>query len=56
MQGADADDLHRVYEAESTHLEPWTDAPGEISDFDWRDFLGCREYGSFAVSLMICSC
>ncbi|RAH54202.1 MGS207 protein [Aspergillus piperis CBS 112811] len=44
MQGADADDLHRVYEAESTHLEPWTDAPGEISDFDWRDFLGCREY------------
>lgn len=43
MQGADADDLHRVYEAESKHLEPWTDAPGEISDFDWRDFLGCRE-------------
>ncbi|RAK96192.1 questin oxidase family protein [Aspergillus ibericus CBS 121593] len=44
LQGADADDLNRVYEAESKHLEVWTDAPAEISLYDWRDYLGCREY------------
>ncbi|KAL5688518.1 hypothetical protein EMGR_000746 [Emarellia grisea] len=44
LQGADADDLNRVYEAESKTLEPWIDSPGEISTYDWRDFLGRREY------------
>ncbi|OOF96746.1 hypothetical protein ASPCADRAFT_206917 [Aspergillus carbonarius ITEM 5010] len=44
LQGADADDLNRVYEAESQLLEAWTDAPAEISIHDWRDFLACREY------------
>lgn len=43
LQGADADDLNRVYEAESKLLEPWTDSPSEISTDDWRDYLGCRE-------------
>lgn len=46
LQGADADDLGRVYESESKLLEPWTDSPGEISTDDWRDYLGCREYAS----------
>ncbi|KAJ5820263.1 hypothetical protein N7474_005854 [Penicillium riverlandense] len=44
LQGADADDLTRVYETESKLLDPWTDSPGEISSDDWRDYLGCREY------------
>ncbi|OQO04346.1 hypothetical protein B0A48_10957 [Cryoendolithus antarcticus] len=42
--GADADELNHVYEAESKHLEAWTDSPGEIARHDWRDFLGKREY------------
>lgn len=42
--GADSDQLNHIYEAESKHLEPWKDSPGEISEHDWRDFLGKREY------------
>ncbi|TKA22326.1 hypothetical protein B0A50_08051 [Salinomyces thailandicus] len=42
--GADSDQLTHIYEAESKHLEPWRDSPGEISQHDWRDFLGKREY------------
>lgn len=44
LQGADPNDLTRIYEAESKLLEPWTDSPGEISADDWRDYLSCREY------------
>lgn len=44
LQGADADDLNRIYEAESKLLDPWSDSPGEISTYDWRDYLGQREY------------
>lgn len=42
--GADADQLNHIYETESKHLEAWRDSPGEISEHDWRDFLGKREY------------
>ena len=42
--GADSDQLNHIYEAESKHLEPWRDSPGEISEHDWRDFLGKRNY------------
>ncbi|KAF2172301.1 hypothetical protein M409DRAFT_17536 [Zasmidium cellare ATCC 36951] len=42
--GADSDELTHIYEAESKHLEPWHDSPGEIAKHDWRDFLGKREY------------
>ena len=42
--GADSDELNHIYEAESKHLEPWRDSPGEISQHDWRDYLGKREY------------
>ena len=41
--GADSDELTHIYEAESKHLEPWHDSPGEIAKHDWRDFLGKRE-------------
>ncbi|KAB8267016.1 hypothetical protein BDV30DRAFT_220965 [Aspergillus minisclerotigenes] len=44
LQGADVDDLNRIYEAESKLLDPWVDSPGEISTYDWRDYLGYREY------------
>ena len=42
--GADSDELNQIYEAESKHLEPWRDSPGEISAHDWREYLGKREY------------
>ena len=42
--GAEADELNHISEAESKHLEPWKDSPGEIARHDWRDFLGKREY------------
>lgn len=42
--GADSDQLGHIYEAESKHLEPWKDSPGEISKHDWREYLGKREY------------
>ena len=47
VQGADADELHRLYESECLVMEPWVDSPGEISLDDWRDFLGRREYVFF---------
>lgn len=46
IQGADADELHRLYETECLVMEPWVDSPGEVSLDDWRDFLGRREYVS----------
>ncbi|KAK0278068.1 hypothetical protein LTR35_009390 [Friedmanniomyces endolithicus] len=39
-----ADQLSHIYDAESRHLEPWRDSPGEIAKHDWRDNLGKREY------------
>ncbi|TKA37349.1 hypothetical protein B0A54_10934 [Friedmanniomyces endolithicus] len=42
--GADSDQLSHIYDAESRHLEPWRDSPGEIAKHDWRDNLGKREY------------
>jgi hypothetical protein len=42
--GADSNELNHIYNAESEHLEPWHDAPNEISKHDWREYLGKREY------------
>lgn len=54
LQGADADDLARLYESESKLLDPWVDSPAEITAEDWRDHLGCREYVvAFAASRAI---
>ncbi|GAB7348014.1 hypothetical protein MBLNU459_g5507t1 [Dothideomycetes sp. NU459] len=44
LLGASADQLTAIYEKESSQLEPWHDAPGEISIHDWRDYLGKRDY------------
>ncbi|KAH7069249.1 hypothetical protein FB567DRAFT_565001 [Paraphoma chrysanthemicola] len=42
--GGTAEHLNDIYEKEAEQLEPWKDAPGEISREDWREFLGKREY------------
>ncbi|KAL4918797.1 hypothetical protein BDW62DRAFT_57875 [Aspergillus aurantiobrunneus] len=44
LLGADADGLNRLYECELKPLDTWNDSPSEISSYDWRDYLGKREY------------
>jgi hypothetical protein len=44
LLGANADQLQRIYDEESQQLEPWPESPAEISDADWRDFLGDKRY------------
>lgn len=44
LLGATVEQLNDIYNAEAKELEPWKDAPGEVSEADWRDFLGKKEY------------
>ncbi|KAJ4372335.1 hypothetical protein N0V83_004109 [Neocucurbitaria cava] len=44
LLGGTAEHLNEIYEKEAEELEPWHDAPGEITKDDWREFLGKREY------------
>ncbi|KAF2847881.1 hypothetical protein T440DRAFT_557120 [Plenodomus tracheiphilus IPT5] len=44
LLGGTAEQLNEIYEKEAESLEPWTDAPGEITTADWREYLGRREY------------
>ncbi|KAB8303989.1 hypothetical protein EYC80_005340 [Monilinia laxa] len=44
LLGADYDQLQKVYSEESKHLQEWQDSPGEITDADWREFLGEKTY------------
>lgn len=42
--GASVDQMQHIYDVESKELEEWHDSPAEISDADWRDFLGDKRY------------
>lgn len=44
LLGASPSQLHTIYDYEARELEPWSDSPEEITDDDWRDFLGERTY------------
>jgi hypothetical protein len=44
LLGANVDQLQHIYDVESKELEGWEDSPGEISDTDWRDYLGDKRY------------
>jgi Questin oxidase-like len=44
LLGGDAGHLNAVYDSEAASLVPWEDSPGEISKYDWREYLGKREY------------
>jgi hypothetical protein len=44
LLGASVAQMQRIYDEESKELEDWKDSPAEISDADWRDFLGDRRY------------
>ena len=40
LLGATSDHLNEIYDTESKILDPWKDSPGEISQHDWREYLG----------------
>ncbi|KAF2750784.1 hypothetical protein M011DRAFT_464591 [Sporormia fimetaria CBS 119925] len=44
LLGATHEHLNEVYDKEAEELEPWRDAPAEVTREDWREFLGRREY------------
>ena len=44
LLGANTDQLQHIYDEESKELEEWPDSPGEISDSDWREYLGDKRY------------
>lgn len=44
LLGADVDQLHHIYDVEAKQLEPWVDSPAEVTEHDWRDFLGDKRY------------
>ena len=44
LLGANVDQMQKIYDEESKELEEWQDSPAEVTDADWRDFLGNRNY------------
>ena len=44
LLGGESEYLDNIYANESKELEPWKDSPGEVSTYDWRDYLGDRRY------------
>jgi hypothetical protein len=44
LLGSTSEHLNDIYDTEAKQLEPWRDAPGEVTGDDWRDYLGKKEY------------
>ncbi|EKD16228.1 uncharacterized protein L3040_009532 [Drepanopeziza brunnea f. sp. 'multigermtubi'] len=44
LLGADADQLNNIYDGESERLEEWKNSPAEVTEKDWREFLGDKRY------------
>ncbi|KAF8460417.1 hypothetical protein BDZ91DRAFT_739290 [Kalaharituber pfeilii] len=42
--GADEQQLREKYEEEDKELERWKDSPCEVTETDWRDYLGDHRY------------
>ncbi|CAG8952191.1 hypothetical protein HYFRA_00000931 [Hymenoscyphus fraxineus] len=42
--GANHDQLQKIYDEESKELEEWKDSPTEITELDWQDYLGQKNY------------
>lgn len=42
--GASVEQMQKIYDVESKDLEEWEDSPAEITDQDWRSFLGDKRY------------
>lgn len=44
LLGANVDQLQKIYDVESKELEEWKDSPAEVTETDWRDYLGDKRY------------
>ncbi|GAP86315.1 putative mgs207 protein [Rosellinia necatrix] len=44
LLGASDQQMHKIYDVEAKELEPWTPSPAEVTQDDWREFLGDRRY------------
>lgn len=44
LLGATSEQLNAIYEKDIAPLEPWTPSPAEVTQDDWRDFLGDKLY------------
>jgi hypothetical protein len=44
LLGGDEYKLQTIYDEDHKELEPWQDAPQEVTVEDWRDFLGNKGY------------
>jgi hypothetical protein len=44
LLGASHEQMHAIYANEAKELEPWKDSPEEVTEDDWRSFLGNRLY------------
>lgn len=44
LLGADIEHLQDIYDEESQELEEWQDSPAEVTEDDWRKFLGDSRY------------
>ncbi|KAF8476867.1 hypothetical protein BDZ91DRAFT_687805 [Kalaharituber pfeilii] len=44
LLGADEQQLHEIYEQVDKELESWKDSPCEVTETDWRDYLGDHRY------------
>ncbi|KAI9769626.1 MAG: hypothetical protein M1840_003863 [Geoglossum simile] len=44
LLGADSEHLNDIYDEKTGELDSWEDSPSEVSQHDWRDFLGDRKY------------
>ena len=44
LLGAHEDQLHCIYDEEAKVLEEWVDSPSEITEHDWRLYLGKHEF------------
>lgn len=42
--GANENQQHTIYEEEIKQLDPWKPSPAEVTDHDWRNFLGDKKY------------
>ncbi|KAI1179321.1 cell cycle checkpoint protein RAD17 [Nemania sp. FL0916] len=44
LLGASETQLHHIYDVEAHGLEPWKPSPAEVTQDDWREFLGDKRY------------
>jgi hypothetical protein len=44
LLGANVEHMQKLYDEESKELEEWHDSPAEVTEADWRVFLGDKRY------------